>query len=86
MKYFIITYLKKPNGQFDENVAVSANIKTKDLATANVILNFAKKEVVKCTMEGTVVKEWQRVRDFYYQYYPEYFNELEKLHAKQTNQ
>ena len=34
MRYFLISYYKKPNGQMDEVVSVSKNLKTRDRQTA----------------------------------------------------
>ena len=38
MRYLILTYYRKPTGQIDEVMAVSKNLKRRDLQTANVIL------------------------------------------------
>ena len=70
MRYFLITYYKKPNGQIDETSAVSRNLKTRDLQTCNVILDFKKLQVVKCSMHGTQVpKDWDRIVSYYNQHY-----------------
>ena len=42
MRYFIVSYYTKPNGQIDEVVAVSQNLNTNDLQTASVILDCKK--------------------------------------------
>ena len=39
MRYLIVRYLKKPNGQMDELVAVSKKVKLSDTACAAVILD-----------------------------------------------
>jgi len=86
LKYLTITYYQKPNGQYDEAVAVLQRLKHRDLASASVILDFFTRSVLKCTMNGTVVpKNWQRIRDFYYQHYPKHIDELERLNEKQNN-
>jgi hypothetical protein len=70
MRYLILTYYKKPNGQIDEVMAVSKNVKTKDHQTANVILDFKKLEVLKCTMAGTSVpRDFNKIVEYYMQYY-----------------
>lgn len=54
----------------DEVVGVTKNLKTKDLSTANVILDFKTQSVLKCSMNGTnVPKEWDKVVSFYYEHY-----------------
>lgn len=86
MRYMTITYFKQPNGKIDESVAVTTTLRNKDLATASVILDFQARSVLKCTMNGVVVpKEWQKIRDFYHQYYPQYIKELEKQYEESNN-
>ena len=49
MRYLLITFMRKPNGQIDEQVAVSKKVKPSDLQTCNVILDYAKKKIDKRT-------------------------------------
>ena len=77
MRYLLLTYYKKPNGQIDEVMAVAKNLKTRDHQTANVILDFRTLSVVKCSMVGTVVpRDWDRIVTYYHQYYE---NIIERL-------
>lgn len=70
MRYFLITYYERPNGQMDEVVGVANGLKRKDISTANVILDFKTQSVLKCTMNGTnVPKDWEKVVSFYYEHY-----------------
>jgi len=70
MRYLLLTYYTKPNGKIDESMAVSKRIKTRDLQTASVILDFKKLEVVKCSVGGTVVpRDWDRIVSYYHQHY-----------------
>lgn len=70
MRYLILTYIKKPNGQIDEQMTVSRNLKPKDLSTANVILDFKKLEVVKASMNGVVLpRDFDRIMQYYMQHY-----------------
>lgn len=86
MRYLTVTYIRKPDGQMDEVVGIEQQIKNKVLASANVILDFRDQTVLKCTMNGSnVPKEWNRIRDFYYQYYQRYIDILEKAYAKSDN-
>ncbi len=83
MRYLIIKYMKKANGQMDEVVSISKNTRMKDIQTASVILDFATQTVVKCSLDGTVVpKDWTRIRDFYYQHYKITIDDLEKFNGK----
>jgi len=77
MRYLILTYYTKPNGKIDEVMAVSKNIKTRDLQTASVILDFKLQKVEKCNMNGVQVpKVWDTVVSYYYQHYA---NIIERL-------
>jgi uncharacterized protein YfaA (DUF2138 family) len=62
--------VRRPGGKIDEVMAVAKNVKTRDLQTCNVVLDFKKLEVIKATMDGvTVPKDFDRVVEYYYQYY-----------------
>jgi hypothetical protein len=70
MRYLLLTYYTKPDGKIDESMAVSKRIKTRDLQTASVILDFKKLEVVKASMGGTTVpRDWGRIVGYYHQHY-----------------
>ena len=55
MRYFIVTYYKKPNGQIDEAVSIAKKIKPSDQQTASVIMDFKDKKVMQCTVDGKKV-------------------------------
>ena len=77
MRYLLLTYYRKPNGQIDEVMAVSKNLKNRDLQTSNVILDFKDQKVIRCSMDGTVVpKDWDKIVSYYYQYYQSTFERL----------
>lgn len=70
MRYLTLTYVTRANGKVDEVMAVTRNIKKADLQMCNVILDFRRLEVVKCTMNGTSVpRDWDRVVGYYHQHY-----------------
>ena len=70
MRYLILTYYKKSDGKIDEAMAVARNLKTRDIQTASVILDFKKLEVVKASMGGEQVpKDWDRIVSYYHQHY-----------------
>lgn len=70
MRYLTLTYVTRANGKIDEVLNVTRNIKKADLQTCNVILDFKKLSVVKCTMNGTnVPRDWDRVVGYYHQHY-----------------
>ena len=70
MRYLVLTYYKKADGRIDEAMQVARNIKTRDIQTANVILDFKKLEVVKASMGGVMVpKDFDRIVEYYMQHY-----------------
>ena len=78
MRYLIITYLRKPNGQIDEQCEVTKKVKERDLTTANVILDFKDKKVDKCLIEGQVITmDWDKAYEYYKRVYPAIIERLE---------
>ena len=70
MRYLIITYYKKPNGQIDESTAVARNLKMRDHQTASVIIDFKKLQVVKANLNGeSAPKDFNRIVEYYMQHY-----------------
>lgn len=70
MRYLILTYYTKPNGQIDEVMAVARNLKARDHQTANVILDFKTLSVLKCSMGGmTVPRDFHRIVEYYMKHY-----------------
>jgi hypothetical protein len=70
MRYLVITYYKKANGQIDEVMAVAKNLKNRDISTGSVILDFKKLDVVKCSMGGVnVPRDFDRIVQYYTQFY-----------------
>jgi hypothetical protein len=70
VRYLIITYYKKANGQIDETTAVARNLRMRDHQTASVILDFKKLVVVKANLNGeTVPKDFNRIVEYYMQHY-----------------
>ena len=79
MRYLLVTFLRKPNGQIDEQVAVSKKIKPSDLQSCNLILDYAKQKIEKCVVEGkTLDTDWIRMNDYYKKIYPNLIEQLEK--------
>ena len=71
MRYLLLTYYTKPNGQIDEALTVANKIKTRDHQIVNVILDFKELKVVKASMNNTTVpKDWNRIVGYYYPFYP----------------
>jgi hypothetical protein len=70
LRYLLLTYYQKPTGQIDEVMAVSKNLKKRDLTTCNVILDFKNLSVIKCSMAGTnVPRDFDRIAGYYHEHY-----------------
>lgn len=79
MRYILITYLFKATGQIDEQVEISKTIKDRDHQTCNVIMDFEEKKVVKCVIQGKKLDtDWERLRNYFYQIYPDAIDRIEK--------
>ena len=79
MRYLLIVYVRKPNGQIDEQVSISKRVRTSDIQTCNVILDFAKKKIDKCVVEGKVVDtDWDKIIEYYKKVYPTLIDQLQK--------
>ena len=79
MRYLLITFIRKPGGQIDELVSVSKRVKTADLNTCNIILDYAKKKVDKSVVECKKVEmDFEKLNEYYRKVYPQLINQLEK--------
>jgi hypothetical protein len=86
MRYLILTYFQKPDGKIDESMAVSKNLKTRDLQCANVILDFKKLEVVKASMNGEQVpKDFDKIVTYYMQFYEKIITRLFNENGYEVN-
>jgi hypothetical protein len=79
MRYLLISYLRKLNGQIDEMVNVSKRVRTSDINNANVILDFADRKIEKCVIEGKQHDStFEQMRDYYFKVYPQLVEQLER--------
>ena len=86
MRYLILTYFQKPDGKIDESMAVSKNLKTRDIQCANVILDFKKLEVVKASMNGEQVpKDFDKIVTYYMQFYEKIITRLFNENGYEVN-
>lgn len=71
----------------DEVVAVSKRLKTNDLQTSSVILDFAQQKVLQCSLNGvTIPKDWHKILTFYYQHYKNVLDRLAKENGLEIRQ
>lgn len=85
MRYLLLTFFRKPNGQIDEQVQMSKRVRNSDMQTCNVILDFLEKKVQKCVIEGKVVDtDWARMCGYYKKIYPNLVEQLEKNNSNSS--
>lgn len=79
MRYLMVSFLRKRAGQIDEMVSVTKRVRTSDMNSANVILDFADKKVVKCVIEGKEHdSNFDKMREYYAKVYPKLVEQLER--------
>lgn len=79
MRYLMVTFMRKPGGQIDEQVQVAKRVRTSDTQMCNVIIDFANKKVEKCVIEGKVVDtDFEKMVEYYRKVYPNLVEQLEK--------
>jgi hypothetical protein len=85
MRYLLITYLRQSGGAIDEQVGFSKKVKTSDLQTCNVIVDYKERRVVKCVIAGKVhPTDFDRLNDYYKQVYPELIAQLERVQQAES--
>jgi len=86
----IVTYMSRPQGrsrtlQQDEIVSVATRVRPRDLDTAGVILDFKTQSVLKSSVgDQTAPKDWQKIRDYYYQHYKDLIDDLESVQTEKS--
>jgi hypothetical protein len=79
MRYFLITFYRKPGGQIDEQVQITKRVRNSDLSTCNIIMDFATKKIEKCVVEGKRLdKTFEELTAYYNKVYPNIIAQLEK--------
>ena len=79
MRYLLISFMRKDNGQIDEMVSVSKRVRTSDMNSQNVIMDFADQKVVKCVIEGREHDTtFDLMKQYYARVYPTLVEQLEK--------
>ena len=70
MRYMNLTYFKQATGKIDEVMSLSNRVKSKDLQTASIILDFQDQVVLKCVIDGkSMPREWDTIVSYYYEHY-----------------
>jgi len=85
MRYLLITYIGRPNGQIDEQVELSNKVRDSDIQTANIIMDFKESKIVKCIVQGqTITQEWVSLRNYFHNVYADIIEKLEAENAPAT--
>ncbi len=83
MRYFLITFKKKAGGQIDEEASVVKNLRTSDIQTCNIILDFKENSVDRCMIDGKKMDtDWNTITEYYRKVYPTIIQNLEDLNKK----
>jgi len=70
MRYLLITYYTKPNGQIDEVMSVAKKLRSRDWQMTNVILDFKECKVLLASVKGlTATRDWDTIVAYYYKHY-----------------
>lgn len=79
MRYLLITFYRKPGGQIDEQARFVKRVKTSDINTSNIIMDYGLKKVDKCVIEGNKLdRTFDQLNEYYKKIYPAMIATLEK--------
>lgn len=85
MRYLLVTFFKKPNGQIDEQIGFTKKVRTSDNQMCNVILDYQDRKVVKCVINGQVMPtDFEKMHTYYKEIYPQLIDQLEKVNQKSS--
>lgn len=83
MRYFLITFKRKAGGQIDEEAAMVKNLRTSDIQTCNIILDFKERNVDRCMIDGKRMDtDWNTIVEYYKKVYPTIIQNLEDLNKE----
>lgn len=79
MRYLLVTFLRQGGGQINEEVRAAKRIRTSDLSSCNVIIDYGTKEILKCVIEGKRHStDYEKMTTYYKKIYPKLIEQLEK--------
>lgn len=77
MRYLLVTFYRKPNGQIDEQVTFAKRLKPADMTNSNIIMDFGLKKIEKCVVERVRLdKTFDELADYYEKIYPALISQL----------
>jgi predicted transcriptional regulator len=87
MRYFLITFYRKPGGQIDEQAKFVKRVRTSDISMSNIIMDYGTRKVDKCVVEGKKLdKSFEELHEYYKKIYPAMLDQLEKEGPKLAKQ
>lgn len=79
MRYFIIQYVQRANGQYDELSEIRKNLKPRHYSTSAVILDFKELRVLQAHVNGVNAgRDWEKIFQTYVPHYQKQFDMLLK--------
>jgi predicted transcriptional regulator len=79
MRYLLISFLRKPGGQIDEQARFVKRVRTSDLTQSNIILDYGLRKIEKCVVEGNKLdRSFDQLHEYYKKVYPQIIAQLEK--------
>lgn len=83
MRFFIVKYIKQPNGQFNEQSYMDKKVRKRDEDMASIILDYKDRKVVKAVMNDEVLpRDFDRLDSFYHPHYPETIDYLRSKYSQ----
>lgn len=78
MRYCLITYVRRPNGQWDETVEVTRNLRRSDRQMKSVIMDFKDCKILKAHVpsQAITLRDWDTIHNYYHQHYENIFERL----------
>ena len=79
MRYLLISFLRKPGGQIDEQARFVKRVRTSDLTQSNIIRDYGLRKIDKCVVEGNRLdRSFDQLHEYYKKVYPQIIAQLEK--------
>lgn len=85
MRYFVVTYIQKPDGRLDEQIEVAAKLSNRHVRTANVILDFKTQTVEKARLEQPIERNWFVIKGYYENIYKDIITTLEREYSPESD-
>jgi len=85
VRYFVVTYVKKTDGKYDEVIKVAEKLTTKMVRSANIILDFRDRKVEKARLEEPIQRDWFILKNYYENIYTDIITTLERTYPPEPD-